>query len=235
MVGENESSPRLSEGEDIKTDEQMPSFPPPPSNRMYPGAINYNACPTCGKPAYPYPYPYQGPPKTKKFLGLPVWAWVIILIVTLVVSCSIVGMISFWSLAPEDTTETYSTEVIISEGGHFKYTLGFAWEDDEISLDISSLDGKKFDVYIMDMDQYENAYETQNASIIAFSAVYSKENVDTVADTAVLPDEGSGFREYFLVIDNKDTALTPDDAVPDGAITIDVNITLKTVYPLFMD
>ena len=203
---------------------------PPSQPRHHPQLPStYYYCPTCYKPYYNY---YKEPKKSdsgKKFLRVPVWMWVIILSIIVVTSCFIVGVLLFPWDGPPDHTETYSTEVIIAQGGHFKYTLGYFYTEDEITLNISSQNGETFDVYIMDEDQYENAYNSINLSIIAFSAFYSSENVDEIVDTVDLSEAASGYgNEYFLVIDNRNTPLTPNDASPEGPITVEINLIITS-------
>jgi len=136
---------------------------------------------------------------------------------------------SFDDYGSREETEHFSFEVIIADGGHYKFTLGDYWDKpDEVTLSITSGEGRSFDVYIMDYDQYHGAYGRENGSAEAFSATYSKENVTLVDETIELPD-GQRFPTY-IVLDNRDTALTPGDAEPEGAITLDVHIVLKTAY-----
>ena len=151
------------------------------------------------------------------------WLLLIIICVLLVVMS---GCVSPYD--PSSDTQEYETEVIIAEGGHYKYALDWVYyEELEVELEISSSDNKNFDVYIMDNDQYENAYE-QNDTIIAFSAYFSKENVTKVDEKVDLPARYF----YYLVIDNKDTPLTPNDATPDGVITLDVYVKYTSTYYL---
>ncbi len=82
----------------------------------------------------------------------------------------------------------------------------------------------------MDEDQYQNAYGSSNTSTIAFSAFYSNENISQIIDTFELQGQHIGFKEIYFVIDNRDTSITPEDATPEGMITVDVKITIKTVF-----
>jgi hypothetical protein len=185
------------------------------------------ACPTCGKPGYISPYPQKKSVKDKKFLKIPVIAWVVILFIVILFSCAIVAWLSLTS--PGGNKKVIHEEVIIAHGGHFKYTLGYSL-DDKISFNISSQDGSNFDVYIMDEDQYENAYGSGSSRIISFSSQYSSENVNAVSENLDFSDEDSRYMEYYLIIDNRDTGITPDDASPMGTITIDVHITIDYTY-----
>lgn len=190
-----------------------------------------DVCPTCGRPRHSPPHV-----ENKKYFGLPDWAWVVLVIVILlgagaylfyVTISSIVGPI----IGSGGRTIPYSTEVIISEGGNFTYSLGgyYSYNDVvEVTLNISSRDGNRFDVYIMDSNEYENAYRKSNGSNISvFSAQYSKENITQLIDVI---DLSNRYGTFYLVIDNRNTTLTPNDATPTGIITVDVKITTKTAY-----
>lgn len=207
------------------------SYEPYPPNTSY---EHYNVCPTCKKPAYLYPYHDFGPPKSQKFLGLPIWALVIIIVVILIFGCGIVGFIllsfgPYGPFGPGEYTDTYSTEVIISEGGHFKYSLGYMYYND-IEFNISSKNGNQFDIYFMDEDQYENAYSSTNTSILAFSVQYSYENVSEIEDTIEISEDYPQYKSLYLILDNRKVEITPDDANPKGTITVDLNIEITSSY-----
>lgn len=216
-----------------KTDEKQQSQSTSPEDFTHknqtPGLYTY--CPTCFRPYYSNPWPSKDPLYKKKFLRIPIWGWVIGILILLVFSCIIAGIL----IGPQEHIKNYSTEVIISEGGHFQYSLGYVWDEIEISFNVSSQDEKRFDIYIMDEDQYENAYniiayDIINTSIMAFSSLYSYENITRIADSILLREDYGGSKEFYFVIDNRDTLITPDDAIPDGIIIINVDITLKSEY-----
>jgi hypothetical protein len=204
-----------------------------PSGQDQPQLQDYGYyCTTCGKPYYQYPYQYpqqyhqeyKTPSESsihKKFLHIPIWIWVFILIGAVIISCLIVGIIM---IPQPNGTSTFSTEAIIIEEGHFMHSLGFLWGDMEVTIDISSEGGRAFDVYIMDWDQYNTLYGPGNQTPLAFSVLYSSENITQVYDVITL--EGAGFadEEYFLVVDNRNTEITPNDAIPEGTITVDIEI-----------
>ncbi len=226
-----ESTPQSPEKKET-SNQQVPQLHQPlQPYQPYPYYVNYNICPTCGKPVYSYPYHYTGVKESMRILGIPIWAFIIIiLVVFLIFACFVANFLFLGAFEPFENTETYSSEVIISDGGHFKYSLGYSYDEDEITLNISSKDGKSFDIYIMDEDQYQNAYGSSNTSTIAFSANYLNENISQIVDTLELQGQHIGFKEIYLIIDNRDTSITPNDATPDGTITLDVKITIKTVY-----
>ncbi|MCK5548193.1 MAG: hypothetical protein KAI64_04215, partial [Thermoplasmata archaeon] len=120
------------------------------------------------------------------------------------------------------------------DGGHFKYDLGQDFYSvSEVTLNISSTGGGRFDVYIMDWNEYDNAYGGPNASIMSFTAHYVKENITQIDDFVELPGDGVYYYMYWLVIDNRNTPLTPDDATPTGVLTVDLTVTTKNPYYLY--
>ncbi len=204
--------------------------PPPPGIENFPRnnmSQNFpqdnSICPSCKRP-------YST--GEKKFLGIPVWGWIIVIILILVIGSSIVPLFFLFfmdfGMEPEDDIETYSSRVFIEEGGHFRYMISEGWYDEiEIEFEITSSNGNYFDVYVMDFDQYYNSYGNMSQTTRSFSSYYSSENVNHVEDTL---DLGETYREYYIIIDNKRTSITPDDADPDGTIAVDLDLTIMTTY-----
>ena len=199
-------------------------YPPSQGSPSEKDSRNTAFCPTCAKPGYSYPYNNKESLTKRKFLKVPISFWIMGLFFLIIFSCAFIAIFS--GPGNYDSRDTFDAEVIIAQGGHFKYSLGYSLNDEYI-LDISSRDGTNFDVYIMDEDQYENAYDTIDSSIISFSSFYSNENTNGVEDELDFTDERSVYKEYFLVIDNRDTRITPNDAQPVGTLTIDVNIIIN--------
>jgi hypothetical protein len=186
--------------------------------------LSNTQCPICKRPM-------QDKKPGEKKLRFAEFGWVIALVIVVII---VVGILAAFLVANlptlNPTTTTYSSEVIIAEGGHFKYDLGWAFTDSfQIKLNVSSENSEKFDVYIMDDNGYFNAYNPSNESIIAFSAYYSRENITNINDTLSLPFD----RNYYLVIDNRDTPLTPDDATPTGPLTVSVYLEIEN--ELYLD
>ena len=189
------------------------------------------AAPQQPAPQVPWPYPpygYPPPPQTaprqpdnRGPLGLINWTAGKVIAIVLVLLILFGGYILLMVLISSNTTTPdvvtdYDQNVTIAEGGHFRYTiLTNSWQDTAAVLNISSSGGERFDVYLMDQDQYDNAYT--NLTTRAFSATERFENRTAVVGRVDLPQDG---RTYYLVIDNAFNALTPDGAVPSGPITI---------------
>jgi hypothetical protein len=190
-----------------------------------------------GGPQYPagpvQAYPYQPPPTPERRGpgGISQSAWIVIVILVILVGLAIMAFAFFGTIIediqPEEDVETIHNDVILGDGAHFRQTLTEGvWDDVEVALNITSNGSGAFDVYIMDLDQYENAYGP-NVTAIAFSALHSWENVSRVNTRVELP---RGSRFYYVVIDNRDTALTPNDATPTGIITVDMTVQVITTF-----
>jgi uncharacterized membrane protein len=182
-----------------------------------------------GNESYPnYPYPLVSPEQRKKEKGISEDAKiVIVIIVVIVVILGIMGVAFYTISSPPTTEETplFSSEVLISNGGHFSYPLTQSYlSGGQVTINVSSSSGERFDVYIMDDTEYENAYGNTNISLISFSTYYAYEDLSQVSATLDIPVD----RWFNLVIDNRDTPLTPNDATPTGVITVDVSISMES-------
>jgi hypothetical protein len=150
-------------------------------------------------------------------LGVPP---LVLLIIVLVVVAAFVGVILMLSGLPTGSTDTtvmdFDEEVIVGVGGHFRLDLQDSmWATYRVVLNVSSSDARPFDVYVMDLNQYNAAYTNQSTN--AFSAAERFENVTALATSFELP---SSDRTYVLVVDNRDLDLTAGDAVPQGTLTV---------------
>ena len=189
------------------------------------------AAPQQPAPQVPWPYPPYGyppypqlaprPPDNRGPLGLINWSAgkvVAVVLVLLILFGGYILLMVLLSTSPSsaDVVTDYDQNVTIAEGGHFRYPLpSSAWQTTHVFLNITSSGGKRFDVYIMDSNQYDNAYT--NLTTRAFSATERFENRTAVVEQVELPQDG---RTYFLVVDNAANELTPDGAVPNGPISI---------------
>lgn len=202
-----------------------PPASPPPAAPQQPAPQVPWPYPPYGYP--PYPQTVPRPPDNRGPLGLVNWTAGKVIAIVLVLLILFGGYILLMFLLSGNTTSpevvtTYDQNVTIAEGGHFRYPLpSSSWQETEAFLNITSIGGARFDVYIMDSNQYENAYT--NLTTHAFSAIERFENRTTVAEQVELPEPDDG-RTYFLVVDNAANELTPDGAVPSGPITIRLQV-----------
>jgi len=150
---------------------------------------------------------------------------IVLVVVLVVVAIAVFLFLSFISTIGDESwedTEDFESDVQIAEGGHFRFVLTEFWQDElEVNLTVSLLAGGRFDVYIMDGDQYENAYG--NASTGAFSALARWQNVTNVLDLVTYQDvEGP----LYLVVDNVGMDHVPGSARPSGPVHVDVELHL---------
>lgn len=180
---------------------------------------------------YPYPSYYYPPPTkpTKEPISIKLIVGIIVLIIVVVFVFLMAISYLLFSEVPTDD-QTYEFDVIIDSGGHYRYTLDeyYYYDDTEVELDIYSTNGSFYDVYVMNQDQYDSAYGNGGNSTKAFAAMYSKENVKQVSDKFDLPSNAQG--PIYLIIDNKATELTKNDADPAGEISVTAKITITTEY-----
>ncbi len=186
--------------------------------------------PVADRPVQEYAYPpysqsRQAPPAPKQGMSPGLIIAIVLVVVLVVVGIAVALFLSFIGTIQDETwedTEDFQSDVHIAEGGHFRYVLTEFWQDElEVNMTISSLEGGRFDVYIMDGDQYENAYG--NASTGAFSAVARWQNVTNVLDLLAYEDvEGP----LYLVVDNARMDHVPGSAHPSGPIHVDVELHL---------
>jgi hypothetical protein len=86
----------------------------------------------------------------------------------------------------------------------------------------------------MNDNQYRNAYSVDDSSKIAFSTLYSKENIDHLNEIVEISLTDSS-TNIHIIIDNRDTPITPNDATPTGIITIYLDVKVTATYESFID
>lgn len=186
--------------------------------------------PVADRPIQEYPYPpysqpQRAPPPQKQGMSPGLIVAIVLVVVLVVVGIAAFMFFSFLSSIqdePWEDTQDFESDVEIAEGGHFRYTLTQFWQEEmEVNLTVSLLQGASFDVYIMDGDQYENAYG--NASTGAFSAVDRWQNVTNVYDI-VTYEEVEG--PLYLVVDNVRMAHVAGSAHPTGPIHVELELHL---------
>jgi hypothetical protein len=179
-------------------------------------------------PQSPY-YQTQGqPPPERK--GMSTAMGVILIIVVLVV-IGILGLAFMYSLVsdlgdPWEDTRRFQDDVYIKEDGHFRVLLSDSWEDElVVNLTIGLLNGSRYDVYIMNSFQYENAYG--NTSTGAFSSLFEWQNVTSVTDSITLemPQD-----VVYLVVDNEDMPHVPGSAAPEDTIHVELDLEITSRY-----
>ncbi len=169
---------------------------------------------------YPYPPPPQPQPQGKTFFGIPLLTAIILLLIVGLIAVAIISfLLGGLTGGGEDLVQSHDEDVVVGEGGHFRLDLGAGFVSRRVEVNITSSDGRRFDVFLMDDDQYELVYG--NASTNAFSSVRRFENITAVMTNLTLPDTG---RSYVLVVDNVDNPLLATDAVPTGTVTVELHV-----------
>ena len=133
----------------------------------------------------------------------------------------------FTNMAIAQETET----VYIGVGDHYALGPYYAWGEGELWVNMT-VEGGNVDVYVMDMNQYMNAYPYEGEiGGIAFKSS-SQENVSqaTIFHQIETNDDEEywGENEIWVIIDNRDVSATPDDASPSGNVRIELEITWTT-------
>jgi hypothetical protein len=147
----------------------------------------------------------------------------IIILVVAIVGVVVVAIIFFSLIGgigpdPWEETSDFDSDVHIEEDGHFRFLLTENWGDElRINVSILLLNGSQFDVYIMDTNQYENAYGNQSTG--AFSSTFKWENVRGINESMTIDSLTS---DLYLIIDNIDMPHVPGSATPVGPIHVDV-------------
>ncbi len=177
----------------------------------------------------PSPYSQTQPPPEKKGMTT---AAVVILIIVVMIVIGIIALAFIFSLVadidgdPWEETREFETEVHIEDGGHFRFLLSDSWGDElEVNLTIGLLNGSKFDVYIMDGQQYWNAYG--NESTGAFSALFSWNNVSAVRDMVTIESLND---DYFLIVDNVEMSHVPGSAIPEGPVHAEIILEITSRF-----
>lgn len=166
-----------------------------------------------------------------------------IFVIIIVMTILVLGIILAGAILPfifwppgdwEDVTVTpRDFSATIADGGNYGFRIEI-YSKMEITLSATSENGKLFDVYLMDENQYLAAYSKQtNLSQMAFSTMYSKENVSAIDSDSIEITCNYSCMEYYLVIDNRDTPLTLNDATPTGTIIVDVDLTMTETHEYY--
>ncbi len=165
--------------------------------------------------------------KKRKILGLEMkyWAVLTILLLLILPTFSIFLLLDSFNDGHRDIWER-EFQASIEDGGHYRFTLeSYSYYDEiKVTFQVTATDyTSRFDVYIMDHDQYWNSYPEENdGKERAFAAQLAWENTTSVSETAILSmknDQGC-----YLIIDNHDSSLRSLDAVPTGILEVDIHV-----------
>lgn len=177
------------------------------------------------RPPYGTTEGQQGGSKEGKSPSLTMVA-VILVIIGIGAAFAFIYFISTIGSEPWEEDRDFHSDVYIEEGGHFRFLVTESWEERvEANITVSTLEGGYFDLYIMDADQYDNAYG--NSSTGSFSAIHSFQNVSAQHVSFELVNTRT---IYYLVIDNSDMPHVPGSTSPAGHISVDADIHITYFY-----
>jgi hypothetical protein len=173
-----------------------------------------------------------------KFWGMPAFFWKFIMVIIVII---LIFSFFIYLETPKqrELTLTDRYELHVIEGSWAAEDLDINMFVDEVEayeiiINIESLDDSRFDVYIMEDEQYYAAYgwvgwpDELNKTLTSFSSEYSWENVTQVEEIIQIP--GGYFDTHYIVVDNMDINILPDDAVPVGNLTVNFEVISKCVY-----
>lgn len=126
------------------------------------------------------------------------------------------------SIAQENET------VYIGMGEHYDLGPYYSWGEADLWVNMTVIQGGNVDVYVMNMNQYYNAYPfEEEPGGISFQGS-SQENVSQAniyihieMDNEQELWEGE---EVWIIIDNRDVSATPNDAIPTGNVQVELEI-----------
>jgi hypothetical protein len=192
----------------------------PPQSGPDPGQITeYVGAPT-------YPPPHEAPGR-KPSGGLNL-VWIVIVVVVILGLVLLVWLASTIDLDGTDDPVVFESDVVIAVDGHFRHTLVDSWSGPvDARLNVTSIEGGRFDVYIMDREQYENAYGNETTG--SFSFLFRAENVTRWEFAEELDAQD---QEIYCVIDNMDNPLLQGDATPVGPITVHIRMSTEWAFQM---
>ena len=142
----------------------------------------------------------------------------------------------------DDESDKFSYTAIIPQGGHYKTGNLKLDEGDKIEGEVNVLDGGNVDVYLMVYTQYTDAYNTENESRMIISYLKADENEKVTTLSFKVPDSNDddslgyfdsyiNYEMIYVIIDNRNCSLTPDDANAIGPVKVTVDIEITRAEP----
>lgn len=126
--------------------------------------------------------------------------------------------------------------VYITQGGHYAVSI-YTYGNSNVWVNMTVITGSTVDVYIMTAAQYENSYPAGQGTPLSFSA--NSESVENV-NSASIHFRTNYSNEYYgdviyVVVDNRECALTPDDASPTGQVKVQLQVDYTSGYDFYDD
>ena len=137
------------------------------------------------------------------------------------------------SLAVSGAANAEGTEVIyIAEGGHYDAGPFMTWSSGEIWINMTVEGNGSVDVYLMTFTQYYNSYAPYSDNASAVNSIsFMDSSVENTRSTRIHYSWNGSYETYselYVVIDNRDCALTEGDANPSGPVKVVLDISVTT-------
>jgi hypothetical protein len=140
-----------------------------------------------------------------------------------------------------NNSDDFSFTTVIAPGGFDRSLDLYLDVGDEIKVQVDVVSGGPVDIYIMTDNQFEAAYsyDDENWSTKAISYLKGKENINSAYISYKAPSYEEYDDEYFdyylyfdtiyVVVDNRNSSLTPNDADSTGPVEVKVGIKIKRI------
>ena len=138
-----------------------------------------------------------------------------------------------------NNSDDFSFTTVIAPSGFDRSLDLYLDVGDEIKVQVDVISGGPVDIYIMTDNQFEAAYsyDDENWSTKAISYLKGKENINSAYINYKAPSYEEYDDEYFdyylyfdtvyVVVDNRNCSLTPNDADSTGPVEVKVGIKIK--------
>lgn len=129
--------------------------------------------------------------------------------------------------------------IYIGQGDHYDMGPYYAWGSSDLWVNITVTRGGNVDVYVMNMNQYYNAYPADGGSGgIAFKNC-SQENVSQASiHLHIEADKDPNTwdsEELWVIVDNRNVSVTPNDANAAGDVIVRLEVDWVDNGPGFYD
>ncbi len=148
-------------------------------------------------------------------------------IASIIIACFL-GCLAISGTACAEGSET----IYIAEGGHYDAGPFATWSSGEIWINMTVEGNGSVDVYLMTFTQYYNSYAPYSDNASAVNSIsFMDSSVENTRSTRIHYSWNGSYETYselYVVIDNRDCALTEDDASPSGPVKVALDISVTT-------
>lgn len=138
----------------------------------------------------------------------------------------------FSGLAIAQETNT----VYIGEGDYYNLGPYYGWGDSDLWVNMTVIQGGNVDIYVMSSNQYYNAYSSEpylyeQGGQVPGGIAFKSNSQENVSQANIyhhmeidMNQEMWGEEDIWIIIDNKDTNATPNDATPTGNVQVELEV-----------